>query len=86
MDWLLELQSVWYKVWKYEVDKERKINFNVLVENYYNEYYREFMDYKSNGVGNFIKKISIMIFNKNKILWGKTIGTLYFNGIRKLLY
>lgn len=33
-----------------------------------------------------IKKISIMIFHNNKVLWGKTFGTLYFNGIRKFLY
>ena len=85
-DCLLELQSVWYKVWKYETNDERKMNYNFFVDNYYNEYYREFMNYKKNGLSSWVKRISIMIFNKDRILWGKTIGTLYFNAIRKLLY
>lgn len=85
-DWLLELQSVWYKVWKNEPDDEKKANFDSTVECYYKEYYREFMKEKSNRVAKHIKKISIMIFHNNKVLWGKTFGTLYFNGIRKFLY
>jgi hypothetical protein len=44
------------------------------------------MKEKSNRVAKHIKKISIMIFHNNKVLWGKTFGTLYFNGIRKFLY
>ena len=85
-DWLLELQSVWYKVWKNEPDDEKKANFDSTVECYYKECYREFMKEKSNRVAKHIKKISIMIFHNNKVLWGKTFGTLYFNGIRKFLY
>lgn len=85
-DCLLEIQSIWYKVWKNESNNKRKEDFNQFVGEYYAEYYKEITNYKNLSAQLLIEKWSIIIFNKNKVLWGKTVGNIYFNIIRKLLY
>lgn len=86
LDCLLEVQSIWYKVWKNEKDVKKKMEFNEFVEQYYQEYYKD-INYKHiENMGKYIKKISIFFFKENRVLWGKTIGNFYFCVIRKFLY
>lgn len=84
--YFLLVVSTWYKVWKNETDDERRRTFEIKVDDIYNSYYSDFVKFKRQRISDNIIKGVIKCFGKNKVLWGKTIGSLYFGIIRKILY
>lgn len=84
--YFLLVVSTWYKVWKNESDDERRKKFEIKVDDIYSSYYSDFVKIKRQRISDNIIKYVIKYFEKNKVLWGKTIGNLYFGIIRRLLY
>lgn len=82
----LNMQSIWYKVWKNEMDSTKKANYNQLVDQIFDEYGQKLRNVKSRDVSTMIKKINVAFFKWNRKLWGMTIGELYFKTLQRLSY
>lgn len=74
----LNMQSIWYKVWKAEKDNNRKEQYNRLVDQYYDEYGRKLRNVKMPNIFDKIIRMTILLFEKHRILWGTTVGNIYF--------
>lgn len=74
----LNLQSIWYKVWKYEDDIEKKRRYNILVDNFINEYAKKLKKTIPQSFSDRVKLWNIDLFIFSRIIWGKTIGNMYF--------
>lgn len=74
----LNMQSIWYKVWKNEKDDARKEQYYMLVNSYYDEYGRKLQNIRMAKINDKIVKFTILMFRRHRILWGITIGNLYF--------
>lgn len=86
IDSFLNMQSIWYKVWKNEMNEEKKKKFYSYVDQFYCNNIEYLKSIKSTQNNDLIKKLSIILFGKNKELWGKTIGDIYFKLLRNILY
>lgn len=78
--------STWYKVWKNEKDEERKKKFDAQITELYLKYGGDIRNIKTKGVYKMLEKAMVLFFNKHRILWGRTIGKLYFELGRRLTY
>lgn len=78
---LLNIQSVYYKVYKYEVDTDKRVKGIERIVDLWNKYFKEYKrcntKYKS-----ALAKISIYFFNNNKILWLITVGNIHFKKLK----
>ena len=78
--------STWYKVWKNEKNVEKKQQFDIEITQLYNKYSNEIKKVKTKGLYEKMEKIMVLFFNKHRVLWGGTIGRLYFEVGRRLTY
>jgi len=79
----LLLISSWYRSWKYEQNEDTKLRFNQYITKMCHTYQTELHDLKPESFECLIKKEMILFFNKHRILWGNTIGNIYFSGRRQ---
>lgn len=82
----LNMQSIWYKVWKNEKDNRKKEWYNRLVDKIYREYGKKLKAVKSKDIVMIVKKLNIAFFKWNRKLWGLTAGNLYFRIIQRRSY
>ncbi|MFG6367033.1 MAG: glycosyltransferase family 2 protein [Lachnospiraceae bacterium] len=82
----LNMQSIWYKVWKGETDNKRKMQYNQLVDQYYDEYGRKLRNIRMPNIYDKVIRMTILMFEKHRILWGKTIGNIYFKFLCRRTY
>lgn len=82
----LNMQSVWYKMWKNETDGSKKERYNQLIDEIFHEYGQRLKAVKSKDMPTLIKKINIVIFQYNRNLWGMTAGRLYFEILNRKMY
>ena len=78
LGFLLNMQSVWYKVYKYETDENRKKEGLSSIQFLWSKY---FSIYKKKAKGHKINvpiDISMYVFEISKKVWTYTIGDLYF--------
>lgn len=82
----LNMQSIWYKVWKNETDDSRKKAYNRLVDQIFAEYGNKLRAVKSRDIATVVKKLNIAFYKWNRILWGLTAGNLYFKILNRKTY
>lgn len=82
----LNMQSIWYKVWKNEKDADKKGWYNKLVDKIFEEYGKKLKAVKSRDAATVIKKMNIAFFKWNRNLWGITAGKLYFEVLSRMTY
>lgn len=76
-DVLLNMQSVWYKVFRYEEDAVKRKNEISRMNLIFSKYYKEYMQSKNNKK-NFIHLASVLLFALNKKVWIHIVGDFYF--------
>ena len=82
----LNMQSIWYKVWKNEKDRRRKNYYNKVVDAYYKKYSQKLKRIKMKGVYDNLIRFNILLFRKHRVLWGCTIGNIYFKFLNHNTY
>lgn len=82
----LNMQSIWYKVWKKEKNCVKKAEFNQLVDKMFKEYGCQLKKTNSRDLSMKVKKMNISLFKWNRKLWGVTAGNLYFKIINRRTY
>lgn len=82
----LNMQSIWYKVWKNEKNSQKKEWYNKLVDDIFDAYGDKLIAVKNKDVPTMIKKMNIAFFKWNRNLWGVTAGNLYFNVLNRKTY
>lgn len=78
--------STWYKVWKNEENEEKKQEFDIKITNLYIKYDKDISQVKTKGAYEMIEKAMVLFFSKHRVLWGRTVGRLYFEVGRRLTY
>ena len=82
----LNMQSIWYRVWKHETNYIRVKEYNQLVDKFFAEYGSKLNRVKNRDLSLIIKKINIAFFKWNRKLWGITAGNLYFKMLNRKTY
>lgn len=82
----LNMQSTWYKVWKNETNKRKKIQFDKLIDAFYDEYGQKLRNMQIKSLSDRIVRLTIVFFEKHKVFWGITIGNIYFKLLRRKTY
>lgn len=78
--------STWYKVWKNEKSKEKVRYYNCRLTELYEKYEKDIRRVKCHSLSDLAKKRMILAFNAHRILWGNTIGKVYFEIGRRASY
>lgn len=78
--------STWYKVWKNEPSIEKKQLFEKQITKLYEKYVEDIRKVKPSGMYQFVEKTMVLFFRQNRVLWGRTIGMVYFEIGRRLTY
>ena len=74
---LLNMQSVWYKVYRYEEDSCRRTEGLSTIKCLWTKYYGLYRKHRS-GNRDLVSTVSIVIFNFSNKIWLHTIGDLHF--------
>lgn len=82
----LNMQSIWYKVWKNEKNSDRKRAYDRLVDKIFEEYGKKVKEVDNSDIATVVKKLNIRFFQWNRILWGLTAGNLYFKVLNRKTY
>lgn len=82
----LNMQSVWYKVWKNETNSKKKEKYNQLVDELFREYGQKLKEVRCNNAATVIQKMNISFFKRSRTLWGMTAGKLYFDVLSRRKY
>lgn len=82
----LNMQSIWYRVWKNERDADKKEWYNKLVDKMFAEYGKKLYAVKNRDAATVVKKVNIAFFRWNRQLWGMTAGNFYFGIISRMTY
>lgn len=86
MGFFMLILSTWYKVWKNEKNVEKKQAFDTKITELYNKYGNDIDKVETKGAYARMEKAMVLFFNKHRVLWGQTIGKLYFEVGRRLTY
>lgn len=78
--------STWYKVWKNEKNQEKRHDYNCRLTELYAKYEKDIRKVKCHSISETAKKTMVLGFNTHRVLWGRTIGKLYFELGRKKSY
>ena len=84
--YLLLVSSTGYKVWRNEQDEEKKKKFEIKVNEIFDIYYSDIKNNKCRCYFDWLSSCMFTLFKKNKTLWCKTIGNIYFVIARNILY
>ncbi len=80
------VMSTWYKVWKNEKERQKVLYFNNRITQLYEKFKNDICAVKTGNVSDFAKKSMVLMFRNHRVLWGNTIGRLYFEVGRKVTY
>ena len=80
------VMSIWYKVWKNENDASKREHFENRITQLYEKYSDDLKAVHTRGIYQILRKVMVMFFAHHRVLWGKTIGKMYFECGRKISY